>query len=243
MMVVRLPTPMFLLLAAASVAVLAACAEPDLSDPEAADEAPTEVEDPVLDPARDTLIEEVDALRATVVAASDALDAVMSASDVAAARTAGRTATANLVDDPAVSRGAEATGRPVFPVRTDERGSAGEDDDALTALTTAARNASGPLGGAVTDLLRDPIAGDVGAWSRDPAGMVDLARTAASSSTELPELERAILELPGEGTRALAWCLLVSDASDLEAAAAYAERGQAHLDLIVAAIDALDTTP
>jgi hypothetical protein len=48
-----------------------------------------------------------------------------------------------------------------------------------------------------------------------------------------------VLELPGEGTRALAWALLAADARDLDDAQAYAERGVAHLDLIVQALDDL----
>lgn len=229
-----------LLLTVVTAAALTACVEPDLADTDTVDEPATEPDEPVLDPARDTLIEEVEALRRTVVAASDELDAAADADDVATARAAGRRAVATLVDDPARPAAGD---RALFPASTDDRGATGDDDDVLTAVKTASRSASGPLASAVSDLLRDPIAGDVGAWSRDPAGMVDLARTAATSSTDLPELERAILDLSGEGTRALAWSLLVADAPDVEAAVAYAQRGLAHLDLIVAAIDALDAAP
>lgn len=233
-------TPM-LLLAVVTAAALTACVEPDLADADTADETPTAPAEPVLDPARDALIAEVEAMRRTVSAAAEALEAATRAEDVATARATGRTAVDTLVDDP--DRPSSAVDRALLPARTDDRGAAGDDEDVLTAVKTAARGASGPLAAAVTDLLRDPIAGDVGAWSRDPAGMVDLARTAATSSTDLPDLERAILDLPGEATRAVAWSLLVADATDLEAAVAYAQRGLAHLDLIVAAIDALETAP
>jgi len=234
-------TAPMLLLAIVAAAALTACVEPDLADADTADQTPTEPDEPVLDPGRDALVAEVESLQRTVGAASEALDAASRAEDVATARAAGRTAVAYLVDDP--DRPSGEADRSLFPARTDDRGAVGDDDDVLTAVKTAARGASGPLAAAVTDLLRDPIAGDVGAWSRDPAGMVDLARTAATSSTDLAELERAVLDLPGEGTRAVAWSLLVADAPDLEAAVAYAQRGLAHLDLIVAAIDALDTAP
>jgi hypothetical protein len=48
-----------------------------------------------------------------------------------------------------------------------------------------------------------------------------------------------VLELPGEGTRALAWALLTADPPTPADVAAYAERGVTHLDLILAAVDGL----
>jgi hypothetical protein len=56
----------------------------------------------------------------------------------------------------------------------------------------------------------------------------------------LEETERAVFELPGETTRALAWALLADEAGDLERAREYAERGATHLDVAVSAIDELE---
>jgi hypothetical protein len=66
-------------------------------------------------------------------------------------------------------------------------------------------------------------------------------RATTTAAGDLAAREQAVLELPGEGTRALAWALATADARDRDTAAAYAERGIAHLDIILLAIDDLLT--
>lgn len=227
-----------LLLAASSL--LVACAEPDLPEGEAEDaEAPDDGQAP--DPAREQLQAEVAALEATIASAADALGGISAATPVDEARRAGRHAVAQLVDDPALAGGQRPDERPLFPARSVERGEGGgEARDALSAVSTAARGASGPQAELVADVLRDPIAGDLGAWSRDPAGMVALIETTIAIDDDLPQLEQAVLELPGEGTRALAWALKTAEADDAEAAAAYAERALAHLTVIELSLARID---
>lgn len=138
----------------------------------------------------------------------------------------------------------EGTGSPagdgLLPARTTDRGDATVPSDLLTETLTIAQDRGGVLGTRTAEVLRDPIAGDLGAWQRDAGGMVELARTTAASSTDIATLERAILDLVGEGTRALAWTFVAVDADDLELAQAAAERASAHLDIIELALAELD---
>lgn len=218
-------------------AAAAACAEPVLPDgaqPEGI-EAPLEAEE--LRPGHDALLVELEALAATVAAARDRLVAAGDARSVAAAHDAGAEAVALLLDDPALDGVRPADLDPLFPTEDVERGGA-HGRDRLTATLTVAREA-GELGRRTADTLSEALAGDLGAWQRDPAGMTDLVRATVQSGAGLEDLEAAVLELPGEGTRALGWALLVADAGSAEDAARYAERGVAHLDIVLAALDSL----
>jgi hypothetical protein len=216
---------------AALVALGAACAEPALPDNaelEGAEE-PLGVATP--DPARDALVDELEALRGHLAETRDRLAAAVDADDAATARRHADAALELFV-------GQGDGGDPLFPTVTLERGSE-LADDRLTRTLTAARDAGGTLGRATLELLRDPLAGDLGTWQRDPGGVVALVEATATPATDLAALEAAVLELPGEGTRALAWTLLTAEARDLDAARASAERGVAHLDIVVAAVDDL----
>jgi hypothetical protein len=229
-------------LTAAAAALLAlslvACAEPAL--PEANDgegaEQPVEAQSP--DPGRDALIARLQELRTTVAATRDELASAMDAPDAASARRSGDRAVTLLVDAPELE-GEDAAPSHLFPSTTVERGSIEGADDLLTATLTAARDAGGSLGRAALELLRDPLAGDLGSWQQDPAGVVAAVRATIATSGDLPTLERAVMELPGEGTRALAWALLTAEARHRDVAVAYAERGVTHLELILVTFDDL----
>lgn len=201
--------------------------------PEAVD--PTETRSP--DPRDDDLLAEVRSLRATVATARDLLrDAT---ADVGAAREAVAALTA---DDRLTDTGTEVA--PLFPGPLSSREETIDYGDAFSRTLTAAREAGGALGERISHVLADPIAGDLGIWQRDAEGMLD-AVDAAARGTSVEEAEAAVLELPGEGTRALAYALLAARADDDESRAAYAERGTAHLDIVLRAIDdalgAMDT--
>jgi hypothetical protein len=228
------------LVAAASVLLVVAstgCAEPALPEAEQGEGAPQPVEAQIPEPGRDEVVAWLGELRTAVAAARDELAAAVETPDASAAQR-GTRAVALLIDAPGLD-GDDASVTPVFPSTTTERGSIEGADDLLTVTSTAARDAGGELGRATLELLRDPLAGDLGTWQQDPAGVVTAVRAVADRRGELPALEQAVLELPGEGTRALAWALLTSEARDGEAAAAYAERGVAHLELILLGIDDL----
>lgn len=210
------------------------CAEPSVpTEPEPAEvEAPTE--SPTPEPEQAQLMATVGELVASLERARDLLVEAADGADTASGRAAADTALAQLV----VGLGdGDPEGPPVFPsVTAEERGGSGTADDALTLALTAANDAGGTLGDDVSDVLRDPLAGDLGAWQRDPAGLVELARQAGATPGDLDAVEEAVFELPGEGTRAIAWAMLAADANRDDDVAAYAERAATHLDF---ALDAL----
>lgn len=192
----------------------------------------------VPDPARDTLLLELEQLGATVTAAADALEPAATSDDPAAARAAADRALDILV---ATAGDAGGDPRPLFPGDTDDRGGGTDGADQLTRTMTAARDLGGTLGNQVLDLLRDPVAGDLGSWLRDATGVLASVRSTTEQASDLEGLEAAVSELPGLGTQAIAWTELTAAATELEAARAYAERGLASLEVITVSIDRLDT--
>lgn len=226
----RARPPVAILVSGLLLAVVG-CAEPSLpTEPEAADaDAPTET--PTPEPERAALTSQVDALVASLERARDLLTEAVGATDTVAGREAADAALAQLV----VGLGdGDPEGPPVFPsVTAEERGGSGTADDALTLTLTAASDAGGAVGDEVSDVLRDPLAGDLGAWQRDPAGLVEVARQVGADADDLEALETAVFELPGEGTRAIAWTMLAAEATSTEELAAYAERAATHLDFAI----------
>lgn len=213
------------------LALTGACSTPEVETPATDDggtaEPPLAAATP--DPARDRLLASLGTLAETLADARDALVAVETASSHAAARASARTALAALAGD---GGGRVPTAGPVFPTETQERDAAAVGTDQLTRTLTAARDA-GSFGNEVLDLLRDPLAGDLGAWQRDAAGMHDLVASAIATAGGLDALDGAINGLPGLGTRAVAWSRAAVDARGLDDAVAYAERGAANLDVVL----------
>jgi hypothetical protein len=231
------PRPPRLVAVLALVMALAACADPVDDTPgrgEAA-ENPLGSEEP--DPARDALINEVDALVGLLSGARDRLAEAAEADGLTAAHAAADDVLERLIGDPGDGPPA------LFPVETPDRGAGSEREDQLTAVLTVAREAGGRAGGDVREALRDLVAGDLGSWQRDADGMVDLVEATAMAGDTLEATEQEVFELPGEATRALAWTLLLERASDVDEARAYAERGAAHLDVAVTALTELELEP
>ena len=222
--------------AVAAVALLGACADPigDDGDEGEAAEDPIGAQEP--DPARDALAAEVATLAELLTTAHDHLQAAAQADDVAGARADADAVVDLLIGDPTDGSSA------LFPVETGERGAGSDRADQLTSVLTVAREAGGAAGRDVRETLRDLVAGDLGAWQRDADGMVASVEAAATSAGNLEATEQAVLELPGEVTRALAWALLATDAGDLDGVTAYAERGAAHLDIAATALTDLDVS-
>ena len=159
-------------------------------------------------------------------------------SDATSEDDAGNDDSDEAADDGAEAAGADRDGPPaLLPSETVERTGSASAPDLLSAMLSLAQDVGGELGPQVSEVLRDPIAGDLGAWQRDAAGMVELARSAATSSTDVARLETAILELEGEGTRALAWTFVAREAEELSLAQAAAERALAHVQLMTLAVE------
>jgi hypothetical protein len=191
------------------------------------------------DPTGDAILVQMDALDATVVAARDALREAADADDTAAAQDGVERALALLVAEgtgPASADGPLA----LLPATTVDRDATGQrPTDLLTASATVAGDDASPRARIVLELLRDPIAGDLGAWSRDPAGMValvgEVAAEAYAAGADLDAAERIVRGLDGEATRALAYALAARSAigaDDLTLARAHAARGAAHLEVV-----------
>jgi hypothetical protein len=221
--------------------LLVACAEPAIPDPVPAGDGEEPIEAEVLDPVADELAVAVEELRATVEAARAELRAAAGADDVATASAAAGRARALLLDDDAQLEDL----RPLFPAVTTQRGTPESQDDALSATLTLARDAGGDTGRATVEVLRDPVAGDLGAWERDAEGVVARARAATSTSGSLAdqveELGAEVQLLEGDGVRALAWTLAAAEAASLEDVQVAAERAGAHLGVVAIALDLLTT--
>lgn len=227
MHLVPIPTP--LVLAAVLTLGAVACSAPGPQSDEAGTDVAT-TEPDATDPLEEGLVAEMRALRATVAAARELLGEA-AAGDAAAAEEAVAALTADdrLAD-------AETDVAPLFPGPDSSRAETIDYGDAFTRTLTAARGASGTFASEVSQILADQVAGDVGIWQRDPEGLLDEVDGAARARS-VEEAEVAVLELPGEGTRALAYALLAARADGDDDRTAYAERAIAHLDIVLRAVD------
>jgi len=113
--------------------------------------------------------------------------------------------------------------------------------DALTRATTAARDA-GAIGTSLLGVLRDPIAGDLGSWERDPAGLLAAAIDLARSLRSVEEGEDAVATLEGEALRSLCWAAFAVLSNDPDVMRAAGERGAVHVGLMLDAVAALEPT-
>jgi len=183
-------------------------------------------------------------------AAGPGVDASARAAAVGLANRSGRDAVAlmlgeALVSDPA----ADATGTDdpergrlpgLLPAIAPDRAGDGSDD-LVTGLVTLAGDAGGDSSRLVLELVRDPLVGDLGAWQRDPLGVIDLLRTAATRAVSAPRdtvaLDAALLELSGELTRALGYALVLADGRDIELLSHAARAASGRLGVVIVAID------
>ena len=188
------------------------------------------------DPTGDALLLQLDLIEATVTAARDALRTAATAAEPAAARSAVIDARTLLLAEGTPTDGP----MPLLPAATAERDAASDlPTDLLTATATLAGDDVSPRARTVLELLRDPIAGDLGAWQRDAEGMVTLvgevADAALAAGDALDAAEAAVRELDGEATRALAWTSAASEALEAgrpDLAREHAARGAAHLEVV-----------
>ncbi len=214
------------------------------------------------------------ALRTTVTAADERLQAARDAPDTAAAHAAataavglltaapdllaGRGVGASASPSPAPASPADAAASPasagpsspaagstpgagpgsavapLFPGRESSREKTIDYGDVFTTLLTAARSTS-TGGDTVVAMLRESVAGDLGTWQRSPGEMLDAIDRASRAS----DPATAILDLPGEGTRALAWTLLAARAGSITTVRDAAAHGIAHLQVILDATNDL----
>ena len=133
--------------------------------------------------------------------------------------------------------GGEAPG--VLPAIEPDRGGTASDD-LVTALITLASDTGGERGRLVTELVRDPMLGDLGAWQRDPVGVITLLRAIAAdedATRDARALDAAILELPGELTRALGYALVIASSDDATLVAHAVEQAAGRMGVVLIAIE------
>lgn len=224
--------------------LVAGCSDP--APPEAApveDEGADEVEDVLAeeapDPAQADLEQALEQLITTLTAARDELAEVAAEPTPARARSGATAALRLLLDDPATSSSTPA----VFPARTLERSDSGGQDDLLSGTLTAAREAGGTSGEAAIQALRDPVAGDLGAWERDAEGVVAGAADVVAGVRDVEAVTPAVLELPADGIRALAWTLLATETDDVDVTRAAAERASGHLTVALLGLEPMEPSP
>lgn len=202
-----------------------------------APDAPSETTVPIAgtteDPRRDALVEALEGVERSVTAARDLLVEAQETGDAGAAQRA----VAALTADERLTDGVQGDVAPLLPGPVTSRQETVDYGDSFTAAFEAARDAGGSLAADARRVLSDTVAGDLGAWQRDAGGVLDTASDAARGDLETAETR--ILELAGEGTRALAWTLYAARADDADGVSAAAERALAHLDLIRLALSEL----
>lgn len=211
--------------------LVGACSEPEVLDPatdDAEEEAPAAA---APSPEQAMLLTEVSEMAALVAQVDAELTAAADAEDLTDLRAAVARADALLVADPAVGT------RAVFPSQALERNEERAAPDALNDTLGAARVVGGALGRSVVETLRDPIAGDLGSWERDAPGVIENSRAAAAGVDDEAAAADRILELIGEGPRAIAWLALAAGTDDLTLARAAVLRAGEHLGVIAIALD------
>lgn len=244
------------MLAAAVLAV--ACSDPEVTtpDPAATDTAPdgtvSDAAEPgpvaeVPDPRGAVLDAAAEAMRATLTDARQGFETLSRATSISADRATALRVRAVLAADP---RWQDLDGdgtaddlgvRPLLPGPIQSREETIDYGDAFTEVLTAGRDA-GAAGADWIDVLRDPVVSDLGAWQRDSEGLllgIELAVRDLDDGTPLPDVERGVSEIAGEGPRALAWALLAVETDDLARLQAYGERGVVHVDVMLDAVTLL----
>lgn len=212
------------------------CVEPRLAPDDAA--PPAAIPDPstTVPPADDAVRERATTLAQHLDRLHSVLDDATSATDLASARSAGDAAHALLLIGTSAAP-------PLLPADVPDRATTPDNPAVLLTVLAEARAVSSTFATEVEAIVADQFAGDLGAWQRDPPGMVGLATDTAASTNDLGALETAILALPGDATRTLAWVEVVRSADDLSIAHGAAERAQTHVELVLAALAELGLDP
>lgn len=206
----------------------AACAEPQLDEPAQPQGEPEPLGSEGPDPAREELVTQLEAFAAAVEEVRAPLRAAIDADDATRVRMAAEDALEAFV--------ADADDTTVFPSQPGESERMAGGDDLLRTTLAQARTAGGELGGDAVEILRDPIAGDLGAWERSPQEMLEATVAAVEDVDDLDAATDAVLDLAGEGPRAIAWLALARDTSDDQLAVEAATQADGHLEVIGLAV-------
>jgi hypothetical protein len=127
----------------------------------------------------------------------------------------------------------------LLPAVAPDRAALGSDD-LVTRTITLAGDVGGERSRLVLELVRDPMVGDLGAWQRDPLGVIALVRAAATGAGDVASLDAALLELPGELTRALGYAIVLAERDEPTLLAHAAASGAARMRVVLIAISLAD---
>jgi hypothetical protein len=130
-------------------------------------------------------------------------------------------------------------GAGLLPAIAADRSALGSDD-LITRTVTLAGDVGGERSRLVLELVRDPLVGDLGAWQRDPLGVIALVRAAAADATDVASLDAALLELPGELTRALGYAFVLAERTEPDLLEHAAASGAARLRVVLIALTLAD---
>lgn len=130
----------------------------------------------------------------------------------------------------------------VLPAVEPDRAGLGSDD-LVTSVVTLAGDVGGEGSRIALELVRDPMLGDLGAWQRDPVGVITLLRATAGATGDAsvvddPDaLDAGLLEIPGELSRALGYAFVVASSDDPALVAHAAAQGSGRLGVVLVAIE------
>jgi len=155
--------------------------------------------------------------------------------DTDASRIEGAAAVARLLGP---AGGGDARG--LIPAIEPDRSGTGSDD-LITTLITSAGDIGGERSRLVLELVRDPMLGDLGAWQRDPIGVIGVLRTAVDTivgaTDDVAALDAALLQQPGELTRALGYALAVAATDDPVLSAHASRQAAGRLGVVLVAVE------
>jgi len=234
-----------------AMAVLSACGVPSPGDPPPGPSGPSEAGAEVdtlvpLDEGSATLAAQLllvrdratdvrSILAAVTTEAGSPADPADDAVTLAILRALGDDAVGSLLGAPAGG-----TGAGLLPAVEPDRGGTATDD-LTTGLITVAGDVGGERSRLVVELVRDPLLGDLGAWQRDPVGVIAILRAIADAhaapGVDPATLDAAVLEIPGELTRVLAYALVIATTEDVTVAAHAAERAGGHIGVVIIAVE------
>jgi len=124
----------------------------------------------------------------------------------------------------------------LLPAIAPDRAEAGSDD-LITGLIALAGETGGERGRLVLELVRDPMLGDLGAWQRDPVGIITLLRSIAEAADDQAALDAELLELQGELTRALGYLLVIAATDDPDLATHATRQASGRLGVVLVALE------
>lgn len=128
----------------------------------------------------------------------------------------------------------------VFPQARPKTERNATGNDRLSVVSNAARAFGGHRGDMIINALRDTLAGDLGGWERDPAGMRNDALSAYGATVQATQAKAAAL--PAGGMRAIAWIAFATSQDSpavIHEAFMYA---QTHLEIVAFSVRAANAT-